>query len=93
MAYFSQYLHEKIAFNVGSRDYTEKNIKDGAELININALEKQELMVLPKIWRFTAKSIIRFRGNFEPFQYIGNFMKIKGICPTILKPLKKQIII
>ena len=92
MAYFSQYLHEKIAFNVVSRDYTEKNIKDGAELININALEKQELMVLHKIWRFTAKSIIRFRGNFEPVQYIKVLMKIKGICPTILKLLKKKII-
>ena len=70
-----------------------KNIKDGAELININALEKQKLMVHPKFWKFTAKNIIRFRGNFEPFQYIEDLIKIKDIWPTILKPLKKQIII
>jgi len=93
MAYFSQYLHELIAFNVGLDTLQEKNIKDGAELININALEEQQLMVLPRFWQFTTKSIIRFRGNFEPFQYIEDLIKIKGICPAILKPLKKLIII
>ena len=77
----------------GSTPYIEKNIKDGAEFININALEEQKLMVLPKFSQFRTKSIIRFKGNFEPFQYIEDLIKIKGICPTILKLLKKQIII
>tara|TARA_B100001123_G_C15237489_1_gene997747 strand:- start:1412 stop:1591 length:180 start_codon:yes stop_codon:yes gene_type:complete len=44
MTYFSQYLHEK-------------NIKDGAELININALEKQKLMVHPKFGNLQLRAL------------------------------------
>ena len=67
-AYSSQGIQDNEIPIIAGGDATEKNIKDGEELVNINTVVKQELMVLPKIGPVTAERIIRFRDDFGPFQ-------------------------
>ena len=92
-AYFSQGIQDNETANIAAGDATEKNIKDGEELVNINTAVKQELMALPKIGPVTAERIIRFRDDFGPFQSIDDLAKIKGIGPKTLERLKTRIII
>ena len=92
-AYASQGIQDNETHNIAAGDATEKNIKDGEELVNINTAVKQELMALPKIGPITAERIIRFRDNFGPFQSIDDLAKIKGIGPKTLERLKTRIII
>ena len=92
-AYSSQGIQDNETPNIAAGDATEKNIKDGEELVNINTAVKQELMALPKIGPVTAERIIRFRDDFGPFQSIDDLAKIKGIGPKTLEPLKTRIII
>ena len=92
-AYASQGIQDNETHNIAAGDATEKNIKDGEELVNINTAVKQELMALPKIGPVTAERIIRFRDDFGPFQSIDNLAKIKGIGPKTLERLKTRIII
>ena len=83
-AYSSQGIQYNKTPNIAAGDATEKNIKDGEELVNINTAVKQELMALPKIGPVTAERIIRFRDDFGPFQSIDDLAKIKGIGPKTL---------
>ena len=92
-AYSSQGIQDNETPNIAAGDATEKNIKDGEELVNINTAVKQELMALPKIGPITAERIIRFRDDFGPFQSIDDLAKIKGIGPKTLERLKTRIII
>ena len=92
-AYSSQGIQNNETPNIAAGDATEKNIKDGEELVNINTAVKQELMALPKIGPVTAERIIRFRDDFGPFQSIDDLAKIKGIGPKTLERLKTRIII
>jgi len=92
-AYASQGIQDNETHNIAAGDATEKNIKDGEELVNINTAVKQELMALPKIGPITAERIIRFRDDFGPFQSIDDLAKIKGIGPKTLERLKTRIII
>ncbi|MED5426553.1 MAG: helix-hairpin-helix domain-containing protein [Candidatus Neomarinimicrobiota bacterium] len=92
-AYSSQGIQDNETPNIAAGDATEKNIKDGEELVNINTAVKQELMALPKIGSVTAERIIRFRDDFGPFQSIDDLAKIKGIGPKTLERLKTRIII
>ena len=92
-AYSSQGIQDNETANIAVGDATEKNIKDGEELVNINTAVKQELMALPKIGPVTAERIIRFRDDFGPFQSIDDLAKIKGIGPKTLERLKTRIII
>jgi len=92
-AYASQGIQDNEIHNIAAGDATEKNIKDGEELVNINTAVKQELMALPKIGPVTAERIIRFRDDFGPFQSIDDLAKIKGIGPKTLERLKTRIII
>jgi len=92
-AYSSQGIQDNETANIAAGDATEKNIKDGEELVNINTAVKQELMALPKIGPITAERIIRFRDDFGPFQSIDDLAKIKGIGPKTLERLKTRIII
>ncbi|MED5317312.1 MAG: ComEA family DNA-binding protein [Candidatus Neomarinimicrobiota bacterium] len=92
-AYSSQGIQDNETPNIAAGDATEKNIKDGEELVNINTAVKQELMALPKIGPVTAERIIRFRDDFGPFQSIDDLAKIKGIGPKTLEWLKTRIII
>ncbi len=92
-AYSSQGIQDNETANVAAGDATEKNIKDGEELVNINTAVKQELMAIPKIGPITAERIIRFRDDFGPFQSIDDLAKIKGIGPKTLERLKTRIII
>ena len=92
-AYSSQGIQDNETPNIAAWDATEKNIKDGEELVNINTAVKQELMGLPKIGPVTAERIIRFRDDFGPFQSIDDLAKIKGIGPKTLERLKTRIII
>ena len=92
-AYASQGIQDNETHNIAAGDATEKNIKDGEELFNINTAVKQELMALPKIGPVTAERIIRFRDDFGPFQSIDDLAKIKGIGPKTLERLKTRIII
>jgi len=92
-AYSSQGIQDNETPNIAAGDATEKNIKDGEELVNINTAVKQELMALPKIGPVTAERIIRFRDDFGPFQSINDLAKIKGIGPKTLERLKTRIII
>ena len=92
-AYSSQGIQDNETPNIAAGDATEKNIKDGEELVNINTAVKQELMALPKIGPVTAERIIRFRDDFAPFQSIDDLAKIKGIGPKTLERLKTRIII
>ena len=92
-AYASQGIQDDETHNIAAGDATEKNIKDGEELVNINTAVKQELMALPKIGPVTAERIIRFRDDFGPFQSIDDLVKIKGIGPKTLERLKTRIII
>ena len=92
-AYSSQDIQDNETPNIAAGDATEKNIKDGEELVNINTAVKQELMALPKIGPVTAERIIRFRDDFGPFQSIDDLAKIKGIGPKTLERLKTRIII
>ena len=92
-AYSSQGIQDNETANIAAGDATEKNIKDGEELVNINTAVKQELMALPKIGPVTAERIIRFRDDFGPFQSIDDLVKIKGIGPKTLERLKTRIII
>lgn len=92
-AYSSQGIQDNETVNIAAGDATEKNIKDGEELVNINTAVKQELMALPKIGPVTAERIIRFRDDFGPFQSIDDLAKIKGIGPKTLERLKTRIII
>ena len=92
-AYASQGIQDNETHNIAAGDATEKNIKDGEELVNINTAVKQELMALPKIGPVTAERIIRFRDDFGPFQSIDDLAKIKGIGPKTLERLKIRIII
>ena len=92
-AYSSQGIQDNETPNIAAGDATEKNIKDGEELVNINTAVKQELMALPKIGPLTAERIIRFRDDFGPFQSIDDLAKIKGIGPKTLERLKTRIII
>ena len=92
-AYSSQGIQGNETANIEAGDATEKNIKDGEELVNINTAVKQELMALPKIGPVTAERIIRFRDDFGPFQSIDDLAKIKGIGPKTLERLKTRIII
>ena len=92
-AYSSQGIQVNEISNISAGDATEKNIKDGEELVNINTAVKQELMALPKIGPVTAERIIRFRDDFGPFQSIDDLAKIKGIGPKTLERLKTRIII
>ena len=92
-AYASQGIQDNETPNIAAGDATEKNIKDGEELVNINTAVKQELMALPKIGPVTAERIIRFRDDFGPFQSIDDLAKIKGIGPKTLERLKTRIII
>ena len=92
-AYASQGIQDNETHNISAGDATEKNIKDGEELVNINTAVKQELMALPKIGPVTAERIIRFRDDFGPFQSIDDLAKIKGIGPKTLERLKTRIII
>ena len=92
-AYSSQGIQDNEIPNIAVGDATEKNIKDGEELVNINTAVKQELMALPKIGPVTAERIIRFRDDFGPFQSIDDLAKIKGIGPKTLERLKTRIII
>ena len=92
-AYSSQGIQDNETANIAAGDATEKNIKDGEELVNINTAVKQELMALPKIGPVTAERIIRFRDDFGPFQSIDDLAKIKGIGPKTLERLKTRIII
>ena len=92
-AYASQGIQDNETHNIAAGDATEKNIKDGEELVNINTAVKQELMALPKIGPVTAERIIRFRDDFGPFQSIDDLVKIKGIGPKTLERLKTRIII
>jgi len=92
-AYSSQGIQDNETPNIAAGDATEKNIKDGEELVNINTAVKQELMALPKIGPVTAERIIRFRDDFGPFQSIDDLAKIKGIGPKTLERLKTRIII
>ena len=92
-AYASQGIQDNETHNIAAGDATEKNIKDGEELVNINTAVKQELMALPKIGPVTAERIIRFRDDFGPFQSIDDLAKIKGIGPKTLERLKTRIII
>ena len=92
-AYSSQGIQDNETHNIAAGDATEKNIKDGEELVNINTAVKQELMALPKIGPVTAERIIRFRDDFGPFQSIDDLAKIKGIGPKTLERLKTRIII
>ena len=92
-AYASQGIQDNETHNIAAGDATEKNIKDGEELVNINTAVKQELMALPKIGPITAERIIRFRDDFGPFRSIDDLAKIKGIGPKTLERLKTQIII
>ena len=92
-AYSSQGIQDNETPNIEAGDATEKNIKDGEELVNINTAVKQELMALPKIGPVTAERIIRFRDDFGPFQSIDDLAKIKGIGPKTLERLKTRIII
>ena len=91
--YSSQGIQDNETPNIAAGDATEKNIKDGEELVNINTAVKQELMALPKIGPVTAERIIRFRDDFGPFQSIDDLAKIKGIGPKTLERLKIRIII
>ena len=91
--YSSQRIQDNERPNIAAGDATEKNIKDGEELVNINTAVKQELMALPKIGPVTAERIIRFRDDFGPFQSIDDLAKIKGIGPKTLERLKTRIII
>ena len=91
--YSSQGIQDNETPNIAAGDATEKNIKDGEELVNINTAVKQELMALPKIGPVTAERIIRFRDDFGPFQSIDDLAKIKGIGPKTLERLKTRIII
>ena len=92
-AYASQDIQDNETHNIAAGDATEKNIKDGEELVNINTAVKQELMALPKIGPVTAERIIRFRDDFGPFQSMDDLAKIKGIGPKTLERLKTRIII
>ena len=92
-AYSSQGIQDNETPNIAAGDASEKNIKDGEELVNINTAVKQELMALPKIGPVTAERIIRFRDDFGPFQSIDDLAKIKGIGPKTLERLKTRIII
>ena len=92
-AYASQGIQDNETHNIAAGDATEKNIKDGEELVNINTAVKQELMALPKIGPVTAERIIRFRDDFGPFQSIDDLAKIKGIGPKTVEWLKTRIII
>mgnify|MGYP001228977929 FL=1 len=92
-AYSSQGIQDNETPNIAAGDATEKNIKDGEELVNINTAVKQELMALPKIGPVTAERIIRFRDDFGPFQSIDDLAKVKGIGPKTLERLKTRIII
>ena len=92
-AYSSQGIQDNETPNIAAGDATEKNIKDGEELVNINTAVIQELMALPKIGPVTAERIIRFRDDFGPFQSIDDLAKIKGIGPKTLERLKTRIII
>ena len=92
-AYSSQGIQDNETPNIAAGDATEKNIKDGEELVNINTAVKQELMALPKIGPVTAERIIRFRDDLGPFQFIDNLAKSKGTGPKTLERLKTRIII
>ena len=92
-AYSSQGIQDNETPKIAAGDATEKNIKDGEELVNINTAVKQELMALPNIGPITAERIIRFRDDFGPFQSIDDLAKIKGIGPKTLERLKTRIII
>ena len=92
-AYSSQGIQDNETPNIAAGDATEKNIKDGEELVNINTAVKQELMALPKIGPVTAERIILFRDDFGSFQSIDDLAKIKGIGPKTLERLKTRIII
>ena len=92
-AYSNQGIQDNEIPSIVAGDATEKNIKDGEELVNINTAVKQELMALPKIGPVTAERIIRFRDDFGPFQSIDDLAKIKGIGPKTLERLKTRIII
>ena len=92
-AYSSQGIQNNETANITAGDATEKNIKDGEELVNINTAVKQELMALPKIGYVTAERIIRFRDDFGPVHSIDDLAKIKGIGPKTLERPKTRIII
>ena len=92
-AYSSQGIQDNETANIAAGDATEKNIKDGEELVNINTAVKQELMALPKIGSVTAERIIRFRDDFGPVHSIDDLAKIKGIGPKTVERLKTRIII
>ena len=92
-AYASQGIQDNETHNIAAGDATEKNIKDGEELVNINTAVKQELMALPKIGPITAERIIRFRDDFGPVHSIDDLAKIKGIGPKTVEWLKTRIII
>ena len=47
-AYSSQGIQDNKTAKIAAGDATEKNIKDGEELVNINTAVKQELMALLK---------------------------------------------
>ena len=92
-AYASQGIQDNETHNIAAGDATEKNIKDGEELVNINTAVKQELMALPKIGYVTAERIIRLRDDFGPVHSIDDLAKIKRISPKTLERLKTRIII
>ena len=91
--YAGQGIKDNETLKIVAGDATEKNIKDGEELVNINTAVKQELIALPKIGPVTAERIIRFRDDFGPFQSIDDLPKINGIGPKTLERLKTGIII
>jgi competence protein ComEA len=62
-----------------------------ATFISINEATMSELETLPKIGPATARSIIDYRNEFGPFEFIEDIMNVKGIGEATFEAFKDSI--
>ena len=56
--------------------------------ININTVDRDELVLLPNVGPITAERIIRFREDYGLFDSIDDLTRVKGIGPKTLEKFK-----
>jgi competence protein ComEA len=64
----------------------------GADKVNINTADKEQLMTLKHIGEALAERIIEYR-NEKPFEAPEDIMKVKGIAEKAFEANKDRIVV
>jgi competence protein ComEA len=61
--------------------------------ININTVDRDELVLLPNVGPVTAERIIRYQEDYGLFDSIDDLTRVKGTGPKTLEKLKAFVIL